>query len=72
MCLVLTTVEEIVDGIAVGEDNSIVAPLIAEDIDEQTVAGAAGFALETLIGTHHLADIGLLDEGFEGGEIGLP
>ena len=72
MRLVLATVEEVVDGVAVGEHDGIVAPLVAQDVDEQTVAGAAGLTLETLVGAHHLAYVGFLHEGLEGGEVGLP
>ena len=70
--LVLAAVEEVVDGVAVGEYDGIVAPFVAQDVDEQTVAGAAGPALETLVGAHHLAHVGLLHKGLEGGEVGLP
>ena len=72
MGLVLALVEEIVDGIAVGQDDSIVAPLIAQDIDEQTVAGATGLTLETLIGTHHLAHITFFNQCLKGRQIGFP
>ena len=50
MRLMLTFIKEIVDGIAVGNHESVVTPLVAQDIDEQTVAGAAGLTLETLVG----------------------
>ena len=72
VCLVLSFIIEIVDGVAVGEHNSIVAPLVAQDVNEQTVAGTTGLALKTLVGTHHLADIGFLDQCLEGWQIGLP
>ena len=72
MCLVLAFVIEVVDGIAVSQHDGIVAPLVAQDIDEQTVAGATGLALKTLVGTHHLADVGFLDQSLEGRQIGLP
>ena len=70
--LVLAAVEEVVDGVAVGEHDGVVAPLVAQDVDEQAVAGAAGLALEALVCAHHLTHVGLLHQGLEGGEVGLP
>ena len=70
--LMLSTVEEVVDGVAVGDDEAVVAPLVAQDVDEQAVAGAAGASLEALVGAHHLAHMGLLHQGLEGGQVGLP
>ena len=72
MGLVLSLVIEIVDGVAVGHHQSVVAPLVAQDVYEQSVAGAAGTALETLIGAHHLAHIAFLHQCLKGGQIGLP
>ena len=72
VCLMLAAVEEVVDGIAVGEHDGIVAPLVAKDVDEQTVAGAAGLALEALVGAHHLAHICLLHQSLECRQVGLP
>ena len=72
MCLVLTTVVEVVDGIAVGNHQTLITPLVAKDIDKQAIAGAAGFSLKTLIGAHHLAYLGFLHQGLEGWQIGLP
>ena len=72
MSLMLSAVKEIVDGIAVGEHNGVVAPFVAQDVDEQAVAGAAGLALEALVGAHHLAHVGFLHQRLEGGQIGLP
>ena len=72
MSLMLSAVKEIVDGIAVGEHNGVVAPFVAQDVDEQAIAGAAGLALEALVGAHHLAHVGFLHQRLEGGQIGLP
>ena len=72
MRLVLTAVEEVVDSVAVGEHDTIVAPLVAQDINQQSVARTTGFPLETLVGTHHLAHITFLHQRLEGGQIGLP
>ena len=70
--LVLTAVKEVVDSVTVGHHQSVVAPLIAQDIDEQAVAGTAGLALETLVGTHHLPHVTFLHQSLEGRQIGLP
>ena len=68
----LTTVEEVVDGIAVSEHDGIVTPLVAQDINQQTVTRTTGLALKTLISTHHLAHVTLLYQSLEGRQIGLP
>ena len=68
----LTTVEEVIDGVAVGEHDTVVTPLVAQDINQQTVARTTGLTLETLIGTHHLTHITLLDQSLESRQIGLP
>ena len=72
MRLVLTAIEEIVDGVAISKHDSIVTPLVAQDVNEQAVAGATGLALETLVGTHHLTHVTLLDQCLERRQIGLP
>ena len=72
MRLVLAAVEEVVDGIAVGEDNGFIAPLVAQDVDEQAVATTAGLALKALVGTHHLAHVSFLHQSLEGWQIRLP
>ena len=72
MGLVLSAVEEVVDGVAVGQHDGIVAPLVAQDVDKQTVAGATGLALETLVGAHHLAHVTFLDQCLERRQVGLP
>ena len=72
MSLVLSFVVEVVDSIAVGQHDTIVAPFVAQDIDEQTVAGATWLTLESLISTHHFAHIGFLYQSLEGWQVGLP
>ena len=72
MGLVLTLVVEIVDGVAVGEDDGVVAPFAAQNVLQQAVAAATRDALVTVVGAHHLAHVAFLDEFFEGGEVGLP
>ena len=70
--LVLTLVEEVVDGVAVRQNDGIIAPLIAEDVDQQTVTRTTGFPLEPLVGAHHLPHVSLLYQRLEGGQIGFP
>ena len=71
MSLVLTFIVEVVDGITVGEDDAVIAPLVAQDIDKQAVTAAAWFPLETLVCTHHLADVAFLHQCLEGWQVGL-
>ena len=70
--LVLSLVIEVVDGIAVGEHDGVVAPFAAQDVNKQTVAGAAGLAFVAVVGAHHLAHVPFLHQGFESGKIGFP
>ena len=72
MSLMLSSVVEVVDGIAVGEHNGFVAPLATQDIHQQAVAGAAGHALVAVVGTHHLAHVAFLHQCLEGRQVGLP
>ena len=72
MRLVLSAIEEVIDGVAVGEHDTVISPFVAQDVDEQAVAGAAGLALEALVGAHHLAHIAFLHQCLEGRKIGLP
>ena len=72
MCLVLSAIKKVVDSVAVGEHDAIIAPLVAQDINQQTVAGAAGLTLETLVGAHHLAHVTFLYQSLKGGQVGFP
>ena len=72
MCLVLSAIKKVVDSIAVGEHDAIIAPLVAQDINQQTVAGAAGLTLETLVGAHHLAHITLLYQCLKSWQVSFP
>ena len=69
---VLAAVEVVVDGVAVGDHQAVIAPLVAEDVHEQAVAHRAGNALVALVRAHHFADVTLDHQGLEGGEVGLP
>ena len=68
----LSFVVEVVDSVAVCDHQSVVAPFVAQYIDEQTVAGAAGLALIAVVGAHHLAHVTFLYQCLEGRQIGLP
>ena len=70
--LVLTTIIEVVDGVAVGEHDGIIAPLATENVNQQTVTRTARLALITVVGTHHLAHIALLHQCLEGWEVSFP
>ena len=72
MCLVLAAVIEVVYGTAVRYNQSLESPLVAQDISEQTVTAAAGLALISVVGAHHLLDIGLGHQSLECRQIGLP
>ena len=72
MRAVLALVVEVADGAAVGDDDAAEAPLVAQDFLQEPVAGAARLALITLVGAHHLLHVGLLDDGAEGRQVGLP
>ena len=72
MSLMLSSVIEVIDSITVSQHNAIVVPLVAQDIDEQTVTGTAGHTFEAVVGAHHLADITFLNQCLESRQIGLP
>ena len=47
-------------------------PVAAQNLLQQSVVAAAGVALESLVGTHHLLDMGFLYQVLEGRQVGLP
>ena len=59
-------------GVAVGDDQAVIAPLVAEDVHEQAIAHRAGNALVALVGAHHFADVTVDHQGLESGEVGFP
>ena len=69
--LVLAGGEVVVDGVAVGEDDGFVSPLVAEDIGQEAVVGAAGNAFVAVVGAHDLADVTVHHQGLEGGQVGF-
>ena len=72
MGFVLTFGVEVVDGIAICNYQSVVAPLVSQYVDKQSVACATRLTLESLIGAHHLAHITFLNQGLECWQICLP
>ena len=64
--------QEIAYGTAVAGDDAIEAPLLAQYLLLVAGLGAAGLSVDALVGAHHLGHLALLDEGLEGGQIGLP
>ena len=72
MGAMLVLVVEIVDGVAVRNDQGLIAPLVAEDVGKEPVAGAARLTLIAMVGAHNLLDISLLHEGLESRKVGLP
>ena len=63
---------EIADSTTVTDYKVLESPFIAEDLLEQTGGSAAGIIVETLVSTHHLTDVGILNECLKGRHIGLP
>ncbi len=72
MSAVLAGVEEVADGTAVSNNQAFVAPLVAQDILQQTVAGAAGLTLVTVICAHYLLNVTVYNQALESGQIGFP
>ena len=63
---------EVVDGPAVAHHQSLVAPLVAQNLLQQTGVATARLAVPALIGTHHLGHMALLHQCLEGGQVGFP
>ena len=72
MGLVLTLCVEVVDGVAVGQDYGLIAPLVAEYVLEETLVGAARHTFVPLVCAHHLTHVGILHKRLECRKIGLP
>ena len=64
--------QEVANGTAVADYQSLEAPLIAQNVLQQTVRATTGIALKALVGTHHLLHVALLHQCLKGGQIGLP
>ena len=63
---------EVVDSVAVGQYDALIAPLVAQDILKQALRRAARLTLIAVVGAHHLLDITVNHQGLEGRKISLP
>ena len=59
----------VVQGPAVGDEDAVVLPFIAQDI-EQTAVCAARLFVEPVISAHHLLHVAVFDDILEGGQVG--
>ena len=71
-CHVCTRGIEVVDGPTVACHESVEAPVIAQNLREQTARTAARLIFITIVGTHHLLDMSLSDESLEGRKVSFP
>ena len=62
---------EIVDSPAVRQHNALEAPLVTQNLLQQTVASAARLVFIPVVGAHHLLHTGLLDQSLESRQVGL-
>ena len=69
---VVPTGQEVADGSAVAGDETLEAPFVAQDVTLVAGITTAGVTVYTLVGTHHLSHVTLLNQGFKGGQVGLP
>ena len=63
--------KEVVHRPAVGCDDALIAPLTAEDLVDQFVAGTAGIAAEAVVGGHHFLHVSLDHQVLESRQVGL-
>ena len=59
-------------GTAIAHYQVLKAPLVAQNLLQQSAVSVTRFVIERLISTHHLAHLGFLNERFECGKIGFP
>ena len=62
---------DIADGAAVGHHIAVEAPLVAQDLLQKRVAGAADLAVGAVVGAHDGDGAPLADRGLEMGQVGL-
>ena len=72
MSLVPAADIEIVDGAAVGNHDAVIFPAVAQDVDEEFVAAAAGIALIAVVCTHNFLHVAFGHECLEGRQVGFP
>ena len=63
---------EIADGTTVADDQILEAPLITQNLLQQSLTATAGIIVQALVGAHHLTDLGILYQCLEGRHIGFP
>ena len=64
--------QEVADGAAVGGDQPVEAPFVAQDLLLVAGLGTAGLTVDTLIGAHDFGHLAFLHQGLEGRQVGLP
>ena len=67
-----TGLVEIVNSTAVTRHNTLESPFVAQDMLQIARVATTGFAVDGLVGTHHLLDLGFLYQSLEGWQIGFP
>ena len=68
----MTFPPEVRNSPAVAGDQSLESPFVTQDLLQVACIAAARLTVDALIGTHHLLDVTLLHQSFEGWEIGFP
>ncbi len=63
---------EVVNGSAVAGHYALEVPVLAKNLLEQAVVSAARLAVESVVGTHYLGDMRILDQGLECRQVCLP
>ena len=68
---VMVLPEKVVHCAAVGRDDALVTPLAAQDLVDELVRGAAGYAAEAVVSSHHFLDVRLDHQVLESRKVGL-
>ena len=63
---------EVADGATVADNKVLETPLVTQNGLQQTLTATARVIVETLVGTHHLAHLGILHQGLESRHISFP
>ncbi|MNV13338.1 hypothetical protein D3C71_1039740 [compost metagenome] len=59
------------DGPAIGNHVALEAPVAAQQVAQQEMAGAGGLAIHAVVGAHHRIHIALFHQCFEGRQVGV-
>ena len=62
----------VVQGPAVGHQQAVEVPFVAQDVHQQLAVGAAGAAVEAVVAAHHLLHVAVAHDVLEGGQVGGP